>query len=198
MQVFKRGRVALIRRCGTWLTGLLAVFVLAALAIVIAGTREDVRPRDVAVILGSTVHENGVPSARLAARLDRGLALYRAGVVKHVIVSGGVGKEGHDEAQVMHDYLRSAGMPPEAILVDSDGRDTESTARNCARLMRGRFSGVIVVSQYFHNPRVRLALHAHGVTDTGSAYARFFEVRDLYSIAREVVALPVYWMRSGR
>ncbi len=188
-----------MRRYARGVAWLLVPFVLAALAIVGVGLREDVRARDVAVILGATVHENGMPSSRLAARLDRGLALYKAGVVKYVIVSGGLGKEGHDEAKVMGTYLRKAGVPADAIFIDSDGVDTDATARNCARLMREHgLSSVIVVSQYFHNPRVRLAFHAHGVNDTGSAYARFIEMRDLYSIAREVVALPVYWVRSAR
>lgn len=194
-----RTGVDVMRRYARGVAWLLVPFVLAALAIVGVGLREDVRARDVAVILGATVHENGMPSSRLAARLDRGLALYKAGVVKYVIVSGGLGKEGHDEAKVMGTYLRKAGVPADAIFIDSDGVDTDATARNCARLMREHgLSSVIVVSQYFHNPRVRLALHAHGVNDTGSAYARFIEMRDLYSIAREVVALPVYWVRSAR
>lgn len=44
--------------------------------------------------------------------------------------------------------------------------------------------------------RTRLALRGHGVTSVGSAHASYFELRDLYSIVREVIALPAYWLKS--
>lgn len=177
--------------------GAMATLAAAALFVVVAGMSEDVRPRDAAVILGSKVELTGQPSARLAARLERGAALWTSGAARVIIVSGGVGKEGYDEGLVMRDYLIGRGVPSASILVDSAGVDTEATALNCARLMRQHgLRSVTVVSQYFHVPRTRLALRAHGIANPGSAYARFFELRDLYSIAREVVALPVYWFKA--
>ncbi len=175
------------------------ILAAATLMLVAAGMREDVRPRDAAVVLGSKVELDGRPSVRLAARLDRGAALDASGAVRVLIVSGGLGKEGFDEGVVMRDYLVRSGVPAGAILVDSAGVDTQATAVNCARLMRQhRLQSVIAVSQYFHVPRTRLALEAHGIRDVGGAYARFFELRDLYSIARELVALPVYWVHLRR
>lgn len=183
-----------IKRTSAALTALL--FAVSALVVVI-GTQEDLRPRDAAVVLGSKVEMTGQPSARLAARLDRSVQLYNSGVVRILIVSGGVGKEGFDEGLVMRDYLVRAGVSPAFILVDSAGVDTRATAANCARLMRQHgLRSVTIVTQYFHVPRTRMALRSHGIGNPGSAYARFFELRDVYSIAREVVALPVYWTTS--
>jgi uncharacterized SAM-binding protein YcdF (DUF218 family) len=54
---------------------------------------------------------------------------------------------------------------------------------------------VTVVTQYFHVPRTRLALRRQGVADIRSAHAAYFELRDLYAIAREVAALPAYWLK---
>ena len=170
---------------------------LAALGISAAGMTDDLRPADVGVVLGSKVELNGQPSSRLAARLERGASLYAQGVFKHVIVSGGTGVEGFDEAAVMRDYLVKRGVPSSAIIVDSDGTTTDATARNCAKVMERRgFKRVTVVTQYFHVPRTRLALRRHGMTDIGSAHAHFFEPRDLYSIAREVAALPAYFLKG--
>ena len=170
------------------------VILLTAMIIVIEGLSDDIQTSDVAVILGSKVELNGQPSARLIARLDKAQALYTAKVVKNFIVSGGTGKEGFDEATVMHDYLVRAGIPAAAIIVDSNGDNTQDTARNCASLMKAHgFKSVIIVTQYFHISRTRLALHAYGINEVHSAHAQFFELRDIYSIAREVVALPTYW-----
>ncbi len=104
-----------------------------------------------------------------------------------------------DEAAVMRDYLMAKGVPASAILVDSAGVTTQATARNCATLMALHgFKSVTVVTQYFHVPRTRLALRRHGISAIGSAHAHFFELRDFYSIAREVAALPAYWATSSR
>ena len=172
------------------------VLLLAGVGISAAGMADDLEPADVGVVLGSKVELSGKPSARLAARLDRGAALYAAGVFRHVIVSGGTGVEGFDEAAVMRDYLVAKGVPAQAIIVDSAGATTEATARNCASLMVSHgFKRVTVVTQYFHVPRTRLALRRYGVSSIGSAHAHYFELRDLYSIAREVAALPAYWLK---
>jgi vancomycin permeability regulator SanA len=179
------------------LGGAVAVL-LAGLGISAAGMADDLHATDVGVVLGSQVELNGQPSARLAARLDRGARLYKQGVFKKVIVSGGTGVEGFDEAAVMRGYLLGKGVPAKAIIVDSAGATTEATARNCASLMaRHGFKSVTVVTQYFHVPRTRLALRRHGIADIGSAHAHFFELRDFYSIVREVAALPAYWLNAG-
>ena len=165
-------------------------------AIIFDGLSDDVPHSDVAVILGSKVELSGYPSARLAARLDRGIALYRAGVIKTLIVSGGTGKEGFSEAIVMRDYLFRMGVPLSGIIVDELGYNTEETARNCAAIMQlNGFKSVIVVTQYFHVSRTRMALKYHDIKDIHSAHAHYFELRDIYSTAREAVALPVYWAR---
>lgn len=172
------------------------LFAVTASCIVIAGLSDDIQISDVAVILGSKVESNGQPSMRLAARLDRVQALYKSQIVKMLIVSGGIGKEGFDEAEVMRDYLIRNGIPATAIILDDKGANTQDTARNCSRLMRIHgFKSVIIVTQYFHIPRTRLALHAYGINQVHSAHAQYFELRDIYSTVREVFALPLYWFR---
>jgi vancomycin permeability regulator SanA len=171
----------------------IGVYALAAGAIVVSGLRDDIRPADVAVVLGNEVMPDGTPHPRLAARLDAALALYDSGVVKNVIVSGGIGLEGFDESAVMKRYLVGRGIPAARIVADSLGLTTAATARNAAAIMRrNRWSSAVVVSQYFHIPRCRLALRRAGIAPVYSAHARYFEPRDLYSIAREVVGYPAY------
>ncbi|WP_426105373.1 YdcF family protein [Massilia sp. TSP1-1-2] len=188
---------SLFRKAGLGVLGGAALLLLAGLGISAAGMADDLRPTDVGIVLGSKVELDGQPSARLAARLDRGANLYAQRVFAHLIVSGGTGVEGFDEAAVMRAYLLKKGVPASAILVDSAGNTTDASARNCARLMASHgFTSVTVVSQYFHVPRTRLALRRYNIARIGSAHAYFFELRDLYSIAREVAALPAYWLNS--
>jgi vancomycin permeability regulator SanA len=161
------------------------------------------RPRrasaDLAVVPGSAVLPDGTPSARLTARLNAAVDAYRAHLVPLIMVSGGRGAAGFDEAAVMRDSLLRAGIPDAAILADPDGGNTRATAEHAIELMHNRhLKRVMVGTQYFHIPRCILALHQAGADDISSAYPRFFEARDLYAIVRELVALPIYLIRPRR
>jgi uncharacterized SAM-binding protein YcdF (DUF218 family) len=186
--------MARLKRIMMWaLLAGIVLFVVAAGLIVVSGLRDDVRPADVAVVLGNEVRADGTPHPRLASRLDAALALYDSGVVKSVIVSGGIGESGFDEAAVMKQYLAARGVPADRIVADSMGVTTGATATNTAAILRQKgWSSVVVVSQYFHIPRCRLAMRRVGITPVYSAHARYFEWRDLYSTAREVVGYPAY------
>lgn len=164
-------------------------------ALLYDGFTDELGRADVAIVLGSRVEHDGRPSPRLAARLDKAAELYRAGLFANVIVSGGFGKEGFDEAVVMRAYLVARGVPAAAVIADSAGVDTAATARNSAALMRQhQWRSALIVTQYFHITRTRLALRNSGVATLYAAHAQWFEWRDLYSIAREAVGISVYWL----
>jgi vancomycin permeability regulator SanA len=171
-------------------------FLLGAVLIVVDGLRDDIHPADVAIVLGNTVESDGRPSARLRARLDKAVELYRGGLFEHVIVSGGTGVEGFNEAEVMKRYLVSQGVPEGRIIADGEGLTTSLTARNAAQVMKERgWQSALVISQYFHISRTRLAVESYGVRPVYSAHAEYFELRDVYSIAREVIGYGAYLVR---
>lgn len=176
-----------------------ALFLLAALALTIFGLQEDVQQADVGVVFGNKVERSGVPSLSLASRLDKTLALYQRGAFTRVIVSGGVGKEGWDEAQVMADYLVERGIPREAILVDSQGNNTYLTAVNTARLAEENdLHSFVLISHFYHLPRARLTFRRLGMEPVSIAHAERFVARDFYyGLMREVVAYPVYFVRTA-
>lgn len=180
-----------------WIVGgavaAMALPVLCAGLIVLDGLTDEVRPSDVAVVLGSKVNPDGTPSPRLAARLDRALELYEAGVTRRILVSGGTGVEGVPEGTAMKRWLVAQGVPDAAVIVDDQGVDTSATARNAAALMQTHnLRSAIVVSQYFHIPRTKLAFAQEGIPGVGSAHPDYFELRDLYSVAREVPGYARY------
>jgi vancomycin permeability regulator SanA len=184
-----------MRFCKPILLVCVACYLFAAAAIALAGLSDRLVPADAIVILGNTVMPDGQPSARLRARLDCALAAYRQKLAPWVIVSGGVGKEGHDEAVVMARYLVEHGVPAAAVLVDSAGNDTAASAANIARIAsEKKLKSVLVASQYFHVPRARLALSRAGVAVAGTVHANYVEARDLYSLAREVIAFGAYFV----
>lgn len=168
-------------------------FLMATSVLVYSGLNEQMGKADIALVLGNKVELNGKPSRRLQARLDKTLELYRAGYFPTIIVSGGIGKEGYDEAEVMRDYLVSQGIPMGSIILDNEGNNTQASAKNTLQIIRNLDKkSVFVISQYFHLPRARLALESLGISPVYSAHADFIEVRDMYSTFREVIGYVSY------
>ncbi|KQZ42453.1 YdcF family protein [Duganella sp. Root1480D1] len=177
---------------------LAGVFLLGCGLLVVAGCSDRHADADLIVVPGNTVAPDGRPSPRLQARLDMALALYRDQRAPLIFVSGGLGREGFDEAVVMAGYLAGNGVPAAAIVVDSQGLDTMATARNAAAFMRARgLRTALVATQYFHVPRTGLALERAGVRVAGHSHARYVELRDLYSIPREVLGCIAYFLTTA-
>lgn len=165
-------------------------FLAAAGAVAASGLSDNVVRADLVVVPGNTVYPGGTLSDRLKGRLDAAIGIYRAGNCLAIMVSGAVGSEGMDESVAMRGYLIRQGVPPTSIIQDGSGFNTEATARNAAIAMRQRgLETALAVSQFFHVPRLRLLLKQQGISVVGNAHAKYFELRDVYSLAREVVAL---------
>ena len=81
--------------------------------------------------------------------------------------------------------------------MDSLGVNTYRTARNLSRFMRSRgLKSAMVITQYFHIYRSKLALEKSGVQPVYSAHANFFEWRDAYSTLREAIGVYAYQFRD--
>lgn len=161
--------------------------------ITIDGLNDKLEYVDVAVVLGNKVEENGEPSKRLKSRLDKAIELYEKKYFKYVIVSGGLGKEGFDEAMVMKEYLVNKGISEQNIIVDSQGNNTILTAKNSKEIMTKQgFNSVMVITQFYHITRSKLAFNRVGLKKIYSAHSNYFELRDIYSLMREFIGYYKY------
>ena len=179
---------------------ILVGFVLFAIAsglIIWDGLTDELGKADVGILFGNQVLPSGEPSARLLSRLEKAVELYNDNYFEMIIVSGGLGKEGHDEALVMKDHLISEGIPETNILVDSDGLNTYMTIANTLPIIEENdFNSVMVISNYFHIPRIKMACNRFGIETVYSGHAHYFGLRDVYSITREIIAYGYYMVRS--
>jgi vancomycin permeability regulator SanA len=164
-----------------------------AVVITIDGLNDELNYVDVGVVLGNKVELNAQPSKRLQSRLDKAISLYNSQYFEYVIVSGGIGKEGFEEAVVMKEYLMNKGIPHDKIILDSQGINTFMTAKNAKSIMQNMdVEGVMVISQFHHITRTKLAFHTLGLDKVYSAHAEYFEARDIYSVMREFFAYYRY------
>jgi vancomycin permeability regulator SanA len=170
-------------------------FLAHTIYIVADGLTDEIERADAAVVLGNTVEPNGEPSARLKARLEKAVELYQKNLVGKIIVSGGFGAEGFEEADVMRSFLVGKNIPESDIILDRDGYNTHKTAVNTRAIMQANgFRSATIVSQYFHITRTRLAFQKAGIENITAAHADYFELRDVYSILREFTGFYTYWL----
>src|SRR5690606_10496208 len=98
--------------------------------VIFFGKTDYRRAADAVVVFGAQVHNDGHPSTSLNDRMSTAVDLYRAGLVHYVIVSGGVGESGFNEAIVMRDMAVEDGVPAERVVVDSNGVNTDATVND--------------------------------------------------------------------
>jgi uncharacterized SAM-binding protein YcdF (DUF218 family) len=154
------------------------------------------RPADAIVVFGARAYADGTPSEALRERVETGAALYRAGLAPRLILSGGVDPSGVSEPRVMRAVAIEAGVPASAIVEDELGETTEATVRDVGTLAdRHGIRSVLMVSHYFHLPRIKLLAARRGLpcftvpADEGRTRLRGTP----FYVLREVAALAFYF-----
>ena len=194
------------RRMGTWLgrillaglaAGLLAAVALWALrAWVGSRTRDRIYPsiaetpvRPAAIVFGAGYWPSGRLSDALADRMDTAIALYRAGRVNKLLLTGDNRFENYNEPGRMMEYALAQGVPREDLVPDYAGRRTYDSCYR-AKAIFG-LKQVVLVTQAFHLPRAlftcdRLGLDAVGtVADRHTyVYSDWYRLRELFALAR--------------
>ncbi len=141
---------------------------------------------DVALVLGAApIGPEGGPNRYFEYRLDAAAALWRAGKVKYLLVSGDNRRPDYDEPTAMRAGLIARGVPAKAIYRDFAGlRTWDSVLR--ARSVFGQHK-LIIVSQGFHAARAVFLARSAGIEAWGLA-AR--DVDRAYSILTELRRYP--------
>ena len=127
---------------------------------------DAVPARKVGMVLGAPKYTCGRPSPVLAGRIRAAAALYHAGQVRTLVVSGASRPdEFYDEIAEMTRDLVALGVPEDAIIQDAKGlRTLDSVLR-----MRGVFGydDFITISQRDHCERALYLAERHGISTIG-------------------------------
>ena len=176
---------------------LLAVAVLIVIGTVIwivaDGLNDHGVRADVAVVPGAAVLRDGMPGPALRSRLDRAIELYQKKEFPLIIVSGATKEGGYDEPAVMTNYLVEHEVPRASVIQDKSGATTDDTGIDTARIMAARhMHSVMVVTNYYHVTRAKLALQHAGIHDVEQSHVGIVDKDDAVMLGREVVALYYY------
>ena len=139
-----------------------------------------------AIVPGAAVYADGRPSHALADRLEAALALYRAGKVQRILVSGLQESPYYDEVTAMTRWLREHGVPDAAVTQDGQGFRTLDTMARAAKVFG--VSEAIICTQRFHLPRAIFLGQQAGIESVGLVADRRTYSDRLYNWAREFLA----------
>jgi SanA protein len=121
----------------------------------------EVPHAQVVIVPGALVRPDGKMSTMLADRVRGAIALWRAGKVDRVLVSGDHHTWAYDEPGTMRRALVKAGVPPRAIFEDHAGFDTWQTMVRAKQVFAVR--DAVVVTQGFHMARALFLAKAAGI-----------------------------------
>lgn len=185
-----------------WLLVAVVILWLGSIGLIVAaGARPEIRRADAVLVLGAAQY-NGRPSPVLQARLDHGIALYKRGLARMMVFTGGVGVgDTMSEAEVSRRYAISKGVPAAAILVERRGVTSAESVSSAATLMTD--SGLrtaLIVSDSYHMLRVELLARRAGIRPYRAPAKTPIDKskRRWRYVARESVLFPATALLGGK
>jgi uncharacterized SAM-binding protein YcdF (DUF218 family) len=158
------------------------------------GLTSYARPADAIVVFGARVYADGTPSDALSDRVREGVRLYHAGLAPRLLMSGGPGDGLTSEPEAMQQLAESLGVPAAAIMQDPSGLNSAATIATCADRGLGR---VVMVSHFYHLPRIKLLAGSAGVQAYTAPAPQGRPLRALpVFVAREVAAWWWYYAKA--
>jgi uncharacterized SAM-binding protein YcdF (DUF218 family) len=129
----------------------------------IYANQDQAAPSDAIAVLGAAEYD-GRPSPVFHARLDHALELYHRGIAPIIITLGGPGGDQFTEGGVGREYLMAKGVPEEAIIAETESRNTEDSARRIAVIARANgLRRLVIVSDGTHLFRIHEICAADGL-----------------------------------
>ncbi len=117
---------------------------------------------DALLVLGSPTLPDGEPSPEQRSRVAAAAAEWRAGVAPVLLVSGGAAHNQYVEADAMGHLAEEDGVPAEAVIEETQARNTIENIWFSTALLRAHgWSSVEVVSSPSHLPRAALILRLY-------------------------------------
>lgn len=159
--------------------------------------RDQATPADAIGVFGAAEYD-GRPSPVYRARLDHALALYSRGIAPLIITLGGAGGDDYSEGAVGQEYLMGKGVPEDAIIAETQSRNTEDSARRIAVIARANgLRRLVIVSDGTHLFRIHEICAADGLNVLTSPRPRVpveGGSQETERIAHEIVSYTLWRM----
>ena len=160
-------------------------------------TALDVPSSPAVIVLGAGIWPSGQLSHALADRMDTAIALYDAGKVNRLLLTGDNRFADYNEPAAMAAYAQARGVPREDLVLDYAGRRTYDSCYRASAIFGAEQA--ILVTQEFHLPRAlytcsQLGLETVGVVADRRPYVRatWYQLRELFALTRAWLDLKLF------
>jgi len=158
---------------------------------------DQASPSDAIGVFGAAEYD-GKPSPVFRARLDHARALFNRGIAPLIITMGGEGGDQFSEGAVGREYLMGQGVPEDAIIAETESRNTEESARRIAVIARRNgMRRLLIVSDPTHLFRIHAIFAADGfdvLTSPRPREANEDTSQDANRLAHEIFAYTLWRM----
>jgi len=127
-------------------------------------------------------------------RIDATIALYKAGKIEYVLISGDNSRKEYSEPEEMQADLIAAGIPTEKIFLDYAGFRTYDSIVRCREVFGE--NNITIISQPFHNQRAlfianRKDIHAvaYNAQDVPAQYSVKTGIREKFARVKMLMDL---------
>ena len=153
--------------------------------------------RRVGVVLGTNKSWHKEENPYFKYRIEAASTLFKAGKIKHIIVSGDNHISYYDEPKDMKDALVQMGVPDSCITLDDAGFRTFDSVIRCKEVF-GQDS-ITIISQEFHNQRAlfianyyNMSAIAFNAEDVPKLFSFDTRVREYFAKCKAVLDLYVF------
>lgn len=123
---------------------------------------DQIPHREVGLLLGTNpLGRSGLPNQFFLRRIDAAVAMYEAGKVDRIIISGAKRDEDYDETEAMRQALVSRGVPDSILVLDGEGFRTTASIKRAKDVFEA--DTLTLISQQFHNERALFMARHYGI-----------------------------------
>ncbi len=153
------------------------------------------RPR-VAIVFGAAVYQDNL-SVILEDRVKTAIALYKAGKVDRILVSGDNRRPEYNEPRAMADYLISHAVDQRDVVIDYAGRSTYETCKRAKEIFA--VEQALLITQQTHLPRAlflanKLRIESYGVIADQQNYGGETSYQQMREVGASLKAfINIHW-----
>lgn len=123
---------------------------------------EKIPHRETGLLLGTNPKgRTGRPNQFFLRRIDAAVAIYEAGKIDRLIITGARIDSTYDEPEAMRQALLSRGLPDSLLIIDSEGYHTIESIIRAKSVFD--VDSVTIISQRFHNERALFMAKHNGL-----------------------------------
>jgi uncharacterized SAM-binding protein YcdF (DUF218 family) len=141
------------------------------------------------IVLTGVTHNDREPSDRVyfhhgADRVTHAVELYKKGIIKKILISGGSGRLMSSERKEANEIFRAMilmGVPEQDMVIENQSRNTHESAVMVKEMLKGETEGCLLITSAFHMYRSKACFVKAGFSTIDTFTTDFYTHRRYFT-----------------